>query len=102
MAIRTILVPLDGSELSERALPFASRFAAVAEARLLLFRAVSVMPLPGFDNWHAQQREEEAARAELERTAAGLRQAGLEVDTQVESGDAGWAIARAAEETAAD
>jgi nucleotide-binding universal stress UspA family protein len=40
---RTILVPLDGSPLAERALPFAQDLAQAAGARLILLRAV---PLP--------------------------------------------------------
>jgi nucleotide-binding universal stress UspA family protein len=36
----TILVPVDGSELAERALPYASAFARAAGARILLLRAL--------------------------------------------------------------
>jgi nucleotide-binding universal stress UspA family protein len=39
---RTILVPLDGSPLAERALPYARDLAQAAGARLILLRAVSL------------------------------------------------------------
>lgn len=38
--MKTILIPLDGSALAERALPYAVAIARATEAKLLLFRAV--------------------------------------------------------------
>jgi nucleotide-binding universal stress UspA family protein len=102
MAIRTILVPLDGSELAERALPYASALVGAAGARMVLLRAVSIAPLPGFDDWHAQQAASEEARAALEHTAGGLRSSGLDVATLVEAGSLAWAIRHAAEDLPAD
>jgi nucleotide-binding universal stress UspA family protein len=50
----TILVPLDGSELAERALPYAVRLAAERGGRLVLTRAALAPPPSGLD-WERQQ-----------------------------------------------
>jgi nucleotide-binding universal stress UspA family protein len=57
MMYRTILVPLDGSPLAERALPYAQSLAHASDARLLLVRAVPPTRLPG------QERMEDRAQA---------------------------------------
>jgi nucleotide-binding universal stress UspA family protein len=50
----TLVVPLDGSELAERALPYAVRFAAERSGRLVLVRAALGPPPSGLD-WERQQ-----------------------------------------------
>src|SRR5579859_6935617 len=50
----TVVVPLDGSELAERALPYAVRFAAERGGRLVLTRAALAPPPSGLD-WERQQ-----------------------------------------------
>jgi nucleotide-binding universal stress UspA family protein len=50
----TLLVPLDGSELAERALPYAVRLAAERGGRLVLTRAALAPPPSGLD-WERQQ-----------------------------------------------
>jgi nucleotide-binding universal stress UspA family protein len=50
----TLLVPLDGSELAERALPYAVRLAADRGGRLVLTRAALAPPPSGMD-WERQQ-----------------------------------------------
>jgi len=50
----TVLVPLDGSELAERALPYAVRLAADRGGRLVLLRAALARPPSGLD-WERQQ-----------------------------------------------
>ena len=50
----TLVVPLDGSELAERALPYAVRFAAERGGRLVLVRAALGPPPSGLD-WERQQ-----------------------------------------------
>jgi len=50
----TLVVPLDGSELAERALPYAVRFAAERGGRLVLVRAALGPPPSGLD-WEGQQ-----------------------------------------------
>jgi nucleotide-binding universal stress UspA family protein len=50
-AYRTILVPLDGSTLAERALPYATALAQAAGARLLLVRAAEARAVPEEATW---------------------------------------------------
>jgi nucleotide-binding universal stress UspA family protein len=50
----TLVVPLDGSELAERALPYAVRFAAERGGRLVLVRA-ALGPPPSGPDWERQQ-----------------------------------------------
>src|SRR5438874_8871028 len=49
--LRTILVPLDGSELAEHALPYAERLAEATSARMILSRVVplNIIEPPGED-----------------------------------------------------
>ena len=47
----TILVPLDGSALAERALDYAQPIACLARARLVLLRATSALPVLRKVNW---------------------------------------------------
>lgn len=61
-----LLVPLDGSELAERALPYAVRLAQAAQGRVILVRA-ALAPLPGTIDgagWEQMQVEaiDDAAR----------------------------------------
>jgi nucleotide-binding universal stress UspA family protein len=100
--IATILIPLDGSELARAALPYGVALAKAAGARLVLFRAVSVLPMPGLDNWAAQKKAEAEAERELEAEAARLREDGLAADARVGGGDAAWAIRHAVQDVAAD
>src|SRR5438045_2196060 len=86
----TILVPLDGSPLAARALPFADHLARASGSRLVLVRAY----LPNGDSLSVrvhhpeQSREERAnidrglAQAELVATTDKLRRAGLTVDAR--------------------
>jgi nucleotide-binding universal stress UspA family protein len=52
--LRTLIVPLDGSELAERALPYAVRLASAGGGRLVLVRAALGPPPSGLD-WERQQ-----------------------------------------------
>ena len=64
--LRTIVVPLDGSALAERALPHALRLAQFSQGRLVLMRAAQAAPprtLNGTD-WELDQAQ---ATAEAER-----------------------------------
>lgn len=71
--MKTILVPLDGSRLAERALPYATALARAVQGRLLLVWAV-----PG----ELPERVDHAA-TQLAASAGKLRAAGLTVDQQV-------------------
>jgi nucleotide-binding universal stress UspA family protein len=91
---KKIVVPLDGSDLSEAALPHARALAEKTGAELLLLR-VAVSPLyleapldPTFSAViveSALTMQKEAAQY-LERIAAPLREADLNVTTQVHDG----------------
>src|SRR5712691_5161791 len=70
--LSTILVPLDGSPLAERALPFAERLARGTKARLVLTRVVPISRLPNVEETVAT-----AAQEYLERIASRLAGAGL-------------------------
>jgi nucleotide-binding universal stress UspA family protein len=99
-----ILVPLDGSELSERALPHARDLAQAFKANLHLLRVIS--HIEEFDlirasgdsfmvQEYAQETAErmlqsrrERAEAYLSQTADRLRSLGLEVRTALQEGAA--------------
>ncbi len=93
-----ILVPLDGSELAERALPLAVKLAAQGGSRLILLRVPvfdlpeSLLP-PVVERQDARWREYtpedavHAATAYLERIAARLTEQGSQVETRVVEGD---------------
>lgn len=113
--LRTILVPLDGSPLSETALPYAIELAAGTGATLALVRVVDpfwqsafVAEIPEsvylsqqqFDELEEQSHAE--ARADLDALATQLRGDGLRVVWEVRSGRPADEIARVAETTDAD
>ena len=99
---RTVLVPLDGSLLSEQALPLARRLACGMGAELELVR-VHVSPtaweaytevMAGSPASEADTTREEVAY--LEERAAEARAGGLEVGTSLLQGQVAPAIARRA------
>lgn len=76
----TILLPLDGSALSERAIPFATMLARKAGQSLLLLRAVDTLAAPTDAAGKALMHEAQEA---LDSTAALLSEDGLTVTTRV-------------------
>lgn len=87
---RTILVPLDGESLGERALPFATAFARAMGAQIHLVRVVSLAPAPDLSPALAEL----AALVELERgehylgrVAADLQRREIAVTGAVRAGD---------------
>lgn len=98
----TILVPLDGSALAARALPYAVTLARASHARLSLVRAALAHPLPGADPSEAQAAVVQRAERELEATAESLRSGGLTVETHVYYDEAARAIVDATERQAVD
>jgi nucleotide-binding universal stress UspA family protein len=90
-----LLVPLDGSERAERALPVAERIAQAIHAPVVLVQVVALAPFPNpygapIPPGVYQQVMDDALRlatASLDRTAAALRQRGLVVETRVERGE---------------
>jgi nucleotide-binding universal stress UspA family protein len=109
---RNILVPLDGSELSQQALPLAVELAKANGALLTLVRAISptadvwagtglagLPPIPYDDVYEALHTQ---ARSELEAIADDLSAQGLRVNTVVESAIAADAIIAEAHHCKAD
>lgn len=97
--LSTIIVPLDGSALSERVLPYASALARASRARLVLFRALPLVPTD--TPWEDARQ----ARGSLETVAERVRSAGLEVTTivhELSDSDVAGAIVRIAAEERAD
>jgi nucleotide-binding universal stress UspA family protein len=84
---RTILVPLDGSPFSERALPMALSFARPLGSRLILTRAAAATTFPGADATDAQVEAVREARDYLAGVVASLSGEGVEVEIAVPYGD---------------
>ena len=97
---KTIILPLDGSLMSERAIPFAVALAHDVSARIVVMRAVL---MPRFAPAHPDPPDElREAQYELTRVTAGLRDAQVEAEWFVINDEAGWAINTAAMEQSAD
>ena len=77
---QTILVPLDGTVFSERALPLASTIARATGGRLVLMRAAWAPQQPGLDSQESQQWAIREAHMYLESVAQGLKEQGLAVE----------------------
>lgn len=97
--ITSLLVPLDGSEMAEEALPVAADLATAMSLRVTLVRAVRLggsyaAYMEGMSYANARIQEEiEAESAEyLEETAARLRDAGITADWRVATGAPAVAI----------
>src|SRR5207248_9695637 len=84
--LTTILIPLDGSPLAERALPYAEQMARVSAARLVLARAVQTHTLPGTDPAEAQVRVVDVAESYLRGLAARLADSGVHTEVAVPYG----------------
>ncbi|HUG56046.1 MAG TPA: universal stress protein [Candidatus Limnocylindrales bacterium] len=114
--IRAILVPLDGSELAARALPYAESLARALHARLVLVRVTPSLehvvartaatdPSGGavfVDMTPLWEKDRAEARAYLEAAAAELRGRGIDADARHAEGDAAAEIQRLARELPAD
>ncbi|MBI4492845.1 MAG: universal stress protein [Chloroflexi bacterium] len=87
-----LLVPLDGSRLAERALPYAEALAQASGARLVLVRATLARVFPGIDPTRAQVQAVEEAEAYLADVAARLTERGLASETAVPYGEAAQGI----------
>src|SRR5215813_2576989 len=68
---RTLLVPLDGSELAERALPYATALASASNARLVLIR-VALAPAPATLDGATWAQDQSAAIQEAEQYLASV------------------------------
>jgi nucleotide-binding universal stress UspA family protein len=96
--LSTILVPLDGSERAERALPLAERIARQTDSTIVLLHVIRPLtweyPLSGgmVTSQGLLDEEERAARRYVDQVATGVRTRGTEVETIVEHGDPASAI----------
>lgn len=99
---KTMLVPLDGSALSERALPYATALARRAGARVVLVRAILAHTPPGVDPTDAQVALRRRAEADLFATSEQLGLAGVDVEAHVYYDDATAAILDAVQARQAD
>jgi nucleotide-binding universal stress UspA family protein len=100
--VKTILVPLDGSALAERALPYATALARRAGAHVVLVRAILAHTLPGADPTDAQVALRKRAEAEIDATAEQVRLAGVDAETHVYYDEATAAILDAVQARQAD
>lgn len=74
---RTLLIPLDGSALAERALPYAVHLADAMSARVLLLHAASDLHMVT----HLQEELDVSVR--LDRLVEPLRQRGLDASSRI-------------------
>ncbi len=86
--IERILLPLDGSELSDRAIPIVSAIARGEHAPVLLVRAVPGEP--------AHDAEVAPAREHLEARRKALASAGIEASVRIVRGEAAASVLEAA------
>jgi nucleotide-binding universal stress UspA family protein len=93
----TILVPLDGSPLAERALPYALSLARRSDSRISLVRATEAHTPSGADTLADRAGARLRAEAELTLVAARVRANEIPVDTCVYDAAAPDAILHAAE-----
>jgi nucleotide-binding universal stress UspA family protein len=87
---RTLVVPLDGSGLAERALPYAVQLARVGQGRLILMRA-ALAPAPVSLDGASWERDQVAAMGEAEAYLRGVAenlQAHAPVEITVQYGHA--------------
>jgi nucleotide-binding universal stress UspA family protein len=99
-----ILVPLDGSELAEGAVPYAAALARALHERIVLVTAWEGTESELGANFPSMAMDvEQQATTHFTGYLDGVKQhiSGVEVETMIRSGDAGDEILRAAEETRA-
>lgn len=84
----TIVVPLDGSEVAQVALPHAVKMAELLHAPLILLRVAYAPASPGSDPVEAQRAVVAESQAYLEEAARTLQPCGLKVSTVVRYGKA--------------
>jgi nucleotide-binding universal stress UspA family protein len=100
--LQAIVIPVDGSALSERAVPYARALARPKGTRLVLVRSVSPA------SWNPSSRprhraELQEARNELTQLAASIREdQHLPIEEEIAQDDPSWAIIDAVERHHAD
>jgi nucleotide-binding universal stress UspA family protein len=93
--LQTVLVPLDGSELSERALPMATALADATGAHVVLTRVALAQGLPGEMFYADRTQAIDEAEAYLAAVAQRMSADGLQAATVVHFGDADEGILEA-------
>jgi nucleotide-binding universal stress UspA family protein len=87
---KKILVPLDGSELAERALVEAEQIARMFGSEIILFEVVPFMPIYGSPELVTplivDEKQRESVEAYLAKLAGELKQKGFNVSTMVKTG----------------
>jgi len=94
---RTLVVPLDGSELAERALPYATALADASDGRLVLVRVAIAAPPASLDGatWVQEQTDAVAEAETYLAEIAGKLRPRVAVDTHVPYGKAALRIVEA-------
>ena len=86
---KKILVPLDGSELAEKALDHGEKLAETFDAEIILFRVVPFMPTYGAPELVASfvvdDKQKEAAERYLATLAEELKERGFKVTAKVKT-----------------
>jgi nucleotide-binding universal stress UspA family protein len=87
---KKILVPLDGSELAEKALEHAEKLAETFDAEIILFQVVPFMPIYVVPElvtpFVVDEKQKEAAERYLTNLAEELKKRGFKVTAMVRSG----------------
>jgi nucleotide-binding universal stress UspA family protein len=101
-----ILVPLDGSEIAEKVLPFAAEEARCHEASIVLLRVVapfrsSLMMVPSLVE-QATEQSLKITQNYLEEIASRLRDEGFDVEIVIKHGPPAKTIVDFAEESGCD
>jgi nucleotide-binding universal stress UspA family protein len=84
---KKILVPLDGSELSEKIIPEIEKVATCFGASISLLRVAYAYTIPGADPTETQVTVVKAAEEYLRGVAERLKAKGFTVDSHVRYGD---------------
>ena len=98
---RTILVPLDGSLIAERVLPFVQTLARASGGRIVLVRAALESPSDGTDSAEERRAAMRESEEYLQMTAAQL-DADVDVETAAYYGEAAEVILQQARERNVD
>ena len=87
---KKILVPLDGSELAEKALPEAEMLAKLCNSEIILFEVVPFMPIYGSPELVTplivDEKQKESVEKYVANLAEELRKKGNRVSTVVKTG----------------
>ncbi len=102
--IKTILLPTDGSESSDKALAYALSFARQYGARVVILHVIEMEALVGAEPHllHLSSFLEERARRILEKAVASANQAGVHTEARVVTGIPFDDIVRLSKELPAD